>query len=96
MIGWTGEIQGRTLVIYKLQIFKTAPEVTLSITVNEDFTYAVSYRQHNVNREFCTLLSGLPSEINTGILLNTLVSCEHFKKSFSVESKGFVGSIVCC
>ena len=96
MIGWTGEIQGRTLVIYKLQIFKTAPEVTLSITVNEDFTYAVSYRQHNVNREFCILLSGLPSEINTGILLNTLVSCEHFKKSFSVESKGFVGSIVCC
>ena len=26
MIGWTGEIQGRTLVIYKLAFFKTGPE----------------------------------------------------------------------
>ena len=69
MVGWTGEIQGRTLVIYKLAFFKTGPEVTLSITVKEDFTWTVSYRRHVINREFCTLLSGLPSETNTGMII---------------------------
>jgi len=86
MIGWIGEVQGKTLVIYKLQIFKTGPEVTLSLTVLQDFTWEVSYRRHNVDCEYCTLLSNLPSEINTGKFLNN--PCTYLVNHCSFKSKG--------
>ena len=56
----------------KLEACSTGPEVTLSLTICENLSWSVSYRNQRVNQEFCRLLRDMPSEINTGILLNSV------------------------
>jgi len=59
----------RALVIFKLEAGK---EVSFLLKICEDFSWSTSYRKHPVNQEFCNFLKDVLSEINTGILLNTV------------------------
>ena len=67
-IGWTCGCEERALVICKSEACSTGPHVTLSLTIYEDLSWSVSYRNQKVKQEFCKLLKDLPFTINTGIL----------------------------
>lgn len=71
-IGWTYEIRERVLTAYRLEIRNTGPEITLSLTIAEDFTWSMSYRRAKVKTKVCTLLKDVPFKINTGKLLNSV------------------------
>ena len=60
------EIKNGTLIFYKLEVSSAGPEVTLSMTVNSDFSWTVSYRGQLVSREDCGILRSAPPEVNTG------------------------------
>ena len=60
------------LTVYRLEISNAGPEITLSLTIAKDFTWSVSYRRQKVNSEVCRLLKDVPSELNTGKLLNSV------------------------
>ena len=65
-IGWTDIIRDGTLCIYKLGFFETGPEVVISVTIQEDFSWHLLYRKHQVDKDSCSILRDVPSEINTG------------------------------
>ena len=65
-VGWTDEIKTGMLIIYKLEVSSTGPEVTLSMTVASDFSWTVSYRGQHVSQENCSILRSAPLEVNTG------------------------------
>ena len=65
-VRWTDEIKTGMLVIYKLEVSSTGPEVTLSMTVASDFSWIISYRGQHVSQENCSILRSTPSEVNTG------------------------------
>jgi len=68
-IGWTYEIRERVLTA---EICNTGPEITLSLTIAEDFTWSMSYRRVKVQTEVSRLLKDVPFKINTGKLLNSV------------------------
>ena len=70
LIGWTDELKEGTLIVFKLEVFKTGPEICLSLTVYKDFSWILTYRTQCIEQEFCSLLKDFPAEINTGMLLN--------------------------
>ena len=66
-IGWNSEVSNGFLSIYKLDFNpKNGPEVLLSLTIQENFSWMLSYRKLNVNQALCGILENVPSQINTG------------------------------
>ena len=65
-IGWTDVLKDGTLCIYKLGFFETGPEIVMSATILEDFSWQLLYRKQHVDKDFCSILRNVSSEINTG------------------------------
>ena len=66
-IGWTDEIKNRTFSVYKVDFFDCGPEVILSVAIKEDFSWIVLYRRQCINRELCSILRSMPSEMDSGM-----------------------------
>lgn len=66
------EIRNETLSVYKIDFVDSGPEIMLSVTIQEDFSWIVSYRREHIKREFCGILIDMPSEINTGIAITKI------------------------
>ena len=66
-IGWNSEVNNGFLSIYKLDFNpQNGPEVLLSLTIQENFSWMLSYRKLHVNQTLCGILENVPSQINTG------------------------------
>ena len=61
-------VQNETLSIYKVDFFDYGPEIMLSVMIQENFSWLVSYQKQHVNRESCSILKNMPSEMNSGML----------------------------
>ena len=68
VIGWTVEVDG-TLVFFKCEILNDRPEISLSLTVNGDFSWNAFYHKQCINKESCCVLRDIPSTLDTGMLL---------------------------
>ena len=66
-IGWTNEIKNRTFNVYKIDFFDCGAEVILSVAIKEDFSWIVLYRRQCINRELCSILRNMPSEMDSGM-----------------------------
>ena len=72
-IGWNSELNNGFLSIYRLEFHaQSGPEVLLSLTIQENFSWVLSYRKLHVNQALCSILKNMPSQINTGMLFNGL------------------------
>jgi len=66
--GWMNEVKNKTLCIYKVDLFDYGPEIMLSVTIKENFSWLVSFRKQHVNRESSSILRNMPSEMDSGML----------------------------
>ena len=67
-IGWMNEVRDGKLSIYKVDFLDCVPEIMLSVTIQDNFSWIVTYRRQHVNKEFCSILRNMPFELNSGML----------------------------
>ena len=72
-IGWNSEVNKGFLCIYKLDFNpQNGTKVLLSLTIQENFSWMLSYRKSHVNQALCGILKNVPSQINTGTFFKSL------------------------
>ena len=67
VIGWRVEVKDGTLVFFKCEILNSRPEISLSLTVNGDFSWSAFYHKQCINKESCCVLRDIPSTLDTGM-----------------------------
>ena len=79
--GWIDTIQNDELRIFQLGYLKSNTEVLKSLSIREDFSWAVSYKREVVNPSYCDQLKDIPTSLNSGIIqfvLQMNVHCVYF------------------
>jgi len=65
-IGWNHSVQQERLSIYQLITPETGPVFGLSLVIEPDYLWTISYRNEIVSIEHCSILQKMPSLIDTG------------------------------
>lgn len=55
------------MTIYKAIFSDVGPDITFSLIVREDFSWALSYKKELVDRGKCPLLANVPSLLRSGM-----------------------------
>lgn len=58
--------QKESLSIYQCIATETGSVISFSLTINQDFTWTLSYRNQVVPQDHCALLESTPISINSG------------------------------
>ena len=98
-VGWNSELNNGVLSMYKLEFHpQSGPEVLMALTIQENFSWVLSYRKLHVNPTLCGILKNVPSQMNAGTLFKFLnytfiygYACYH-----SFKSKRFVSISFLC
>ena len=92
-IGWNSELRNGVLSIYKLEFLpQSGPEVLMSLIIQKNFSWMLSYQKLHVNQALCGILKNVPSQMNAGTLSSSelclyIYACHSFKSKryFSIN-----------
>lgn len=65
-LGWTNELKDGKLNVYQVKVFECGPEVVLSMTIEERFSWQLLFQRQLVDPVCCGILRDTPSGLNSG------------------------------